>query len=74
MPPWAKTAREPSNEVFNMTSSRWSPCTRVSSRLEDLMGFVCTINGANMGPHIASVSSGILKRVGIASQAGVSFP
>lgn len=48
-------------------------CAYVASRLGDLMGYVCTINEANMGLQIASVSSGILKRMGITPQVGMNF-
>lgn len=48
-------------------------CAYVASKLGDLMGYVCTINEANMGLQIASVSSGILRRMGITPQVGMNF-
>lgn len=48
-------------------------CAYVASKLGDLMGYVCTINEANMGLQIASISSGILKRMGITPQVGMNF-
>lgn len=48
-------------------------CAYVTSKLGELMNYVCTINEANMGLQIASVSSGILKRMGITPQVGMNF-
>lgn len=48
-------------------------CAYVVSKLGDLMGYVCTINEANMGLQVASVAKGILRRMGVTPQIGMNF-
>lgn len=48
-------------------------CAYVVSKLGNLMGYVCTINEANMGLQVASVAKGILRRMGITPQIGMNF-
>lgn len=48
-------------------------CSYVVSKLGDLMGYVCTINEANMGLQIASVAKTILRSMGITPQVGMNF-
>lgn len=48
-------------------------CSYVVSKLGDLMCYVCTINEANMGLQIASISKSIMKRMGIMPQVGMNF-
>lgn len=48
-------------------------CTCIVSRLGDLMGYVCTINEANMGLQIASVAKSMLRSMGITPQVGMNF-
>lgn len=48
-------------------------CAYVVSRLGELMGYVCTINEANMGLQIASVAKTILWSMGITPQVGMNF-
>ena len=48
-------------------------CAYVASKLGDLMGYVCTINEANMGLQVASVAKDIMRRMGITPQIGMNF-
>ena len=48
-------------------------CAYVVRHLGDLMGYVSTINEANMGIQIASLSKSMLKRMGITPQVGLNF-
>lgn len=48
-------------------------CAYVVKHLGDLMGYVCTINEANMGIQIASISKSMMLHMGIKLQVGMSF-
>lgn len=48
-------------------------CMYVVSKLGNLMSYVCTINEANMGLQIASISKSIMRRMGIMPQIGMNF-
>lgn len=48
-------------------------CAHVVSKLGYLMYYVCTINEANMGLQIASISKSIMKLMGIMPQVGMNF-
>lgn len=48
-------------------------CRYVVSKLGSLMGYVCTINEANMGLQIASVARDMMMKMGINPQIGMNF-
>lgn len=48
-------------------------CQYVVSKLGDMMCYVCTINEANMGLQIASISKSIMRRMGVMPQIGINF-
>lgn len=48
-------------------------CHYVVSKLGDMMCYVCTINEANMGLQIASLSKSIMRRMGVMPQIGINF-
>jgi len=49
-------------------------CVYVVSRLGDLMGYVCTINEANMGLQLATIIQRMLKQMGVTPQVGMNMP
>lgn len=48
-------------------------CTYIVKNLGDLLGYVSTINEANMGVQIAALSKSMMKRMGITPQVGMNF-
>lgn len=48
-------------------------CVYVVGKLGELMGYVCTINEANMGLQIAAISRDYMRQMGINLQVGMNF-
>lgn len=48
-------------------------CGYVAEKLGDLMGYVCTINEANMGLQVAAVAKSVMRRMGVTPQIGLNF-
>lgn len=48
-------------------------CVHVVEKLGDLMGYVCTINEANMGLQIAAIARDYMRQMGINLQVGMNF-
>jgi beta-glucosidase len=48
-------------------------CAYIAKELGDLMGYVCTINEANMGIQIAALSRSMMSKMGITPQIGMNF-
>lgn len=48
-------------------------CAYVVKHLGDLLGYVCTINEANMGIQIADIAKSMLRHMGITPQVGMNF-
>lgn len=48
-------------------------CEYVARGMGDLLGYVCTINEANMGLQIAAVASSMMEQMGVTPQVGMDF-
>lgn len=48
-------------------------CVYTAERLGNLMGYVCTINEANMGLQIRSVAEDMMRKMGVPLQVGLSM-
>lgn len=48
-------------------------CAYVAEQLGEQMGYVCTINEANMGQQIAKVAQSVLHHMGVPLQVGLDF-